>query len=134
MAVLERAGEPIGPDEVLALCDRRTRAQHRALVHVLRDLEALGGPLPELRAEAGSLYAGPVQYHHPGRAADRAGPSGIVVGQLLVDVPDPRTASDPVAADAALAQRAGGREHVVVRTAADVQRAVSRAVAMAAAG
>lgn len=134
VAVLERVAEPVGPDDLLALCDRRTRAQHRALVHVLRNLEALGGALPELRAESGSLYAGPVQYHHPGRAAERAGLSGIVVGQLLVDVPDRLAEPVPGLAEDALAARAGGREHVVVRSAADVHGAVGRAVALAAAG
>lgn len=134
VAVLDRVADPLGPHDLLALCDRRTRAQHRVLLHVLEELEALGGPLPELRAEAGSLFAGPVQLHHPGRAAERGGLSGVVVGQLLVDVPDRLAEPDPAAAEAALAARSGGREHVVVRSAADVRSAVGRAVALAAAG
>ena len=134
VAVLDRVGDPVAPVDLLSLCDRRTRAQHRALLHVLEDLEALGGELPELRAEAGSLFAGPVQFHHPGRAAERGGLSGIVVGQLLVDVPDRLAGLDAAAADEALAARSGARDHVVVRSADDVRRAVGRAVALAAAG
>ena len=129
--MLDRVAEPLGPTQLLGLCDRRTRAQHRVLVHVLRTLEDLGGPLPEIRAESGRLLSGPVQYHHPNRARELRRSAGIVVGDLLIDVPERLGATDLDDARATLARRASGRSSVVVRSAEDVAAAVHRAVTLA---
>ena len=75
--------------DVRALCDERTPAQHRVLVGLIERLERHGGTrLPPFRVERGALFSGPVQYYHGRRLGDRTRLSGIVVGQLLVDVPD----------------------------------------------
>lgn len=130
IAMLDRDANPLGARDVLAWCDERTRAQHRVFMGVVDRLEATGGRLPDFRVERGALYAGPVQYHH-GRLGDRGALSGIVVGQLLVDVPDRVTDRDRERAEAALAARAGGRHTMVVLDEADLDRAVEHAVQLA---
>jgi hypothetical protein len=129
--MLERAADPLSLDQVRDVCDRRTRAQHLLLMRLVHRLEVLGGRLPAFRAEQSSLYAGPVQYHHPRRANERGGLAGIVVGQLLIDVPDRLGDQDRASAAAALAARAGGRASLVVVDDDDVELAVGRAVELA---
>lgn len=131
LQMLERAADPLSIEQVRAVCDRRTRAQHLLLMRLVHRLEARGGHLPPFRAELASLYAGPVQFHHPRRAAERGGLAGIVVGQLLVDVPDRLGSDDRSAAEAALARRAGSLASMVVMGDDDVEAAVARAVELA---
>jgi len=128
---LERLAHPLAPDDVRALCDRRTRAQHKVLMYLVHRLEAGGSRLPLFRAEDASLFAGPVQYHHGARAADRNGLAGIVVGQLLVDVPERLTDPDRATAEAALSARAAGRPHLLVMDEDDIDRAVDLAITLA---
>lgn|GEM_PF-794046 len=128
---LERVAHPLSTDDVRQLCDRRTAAQHKVLMHLVHRLEAGGSRLPPFRAEGQSLYAGPVQYHHGARAADRNGLAGIVVGQVLVDVPDRLADPDRVAGEAALGARAGNRRHVLVVDEDDIDRAIALAIDLA---
>lgn len=129
--VLARAGDPVSVDEVLALCDRRTRAQHEVLMRVVHNLESTGAELPPFRVEDGRLYAGPVQYLHPQRARESGGTAGVVIGQLLLDVPDRSASADSALAAQRLAERAGGLPTALVRSPAEVDEAVTRAIAMA---
>lgn len=122
--VLSRASDPVDAEELAVACDRRTQAQHEVVAAVLRALERAGAELPPLRVEDGQMYAGPVQYRHrfhagPGR------PAGIVIGEMLLDVPGDGD-------EAALEARAGGgRPCALVRSIEDIDRAVSRAIDLA---
>lgn len=128
LAVLERATEPLGVHELVAFCDRRTRRQHALLLAVFDELERRGMRVPALRVEGGSLLAGPVSYLHPRRpgAAERL--HGVLVGEVLIDVPDRLDDPDPDRARRSLAARAGGRTSVVVHDEHDVPAAIDTAV------
>jgi hypothetical protein len=130
LAMFERALHPVTPDDVLGWCDERTRAQHAALMGVVRRLETTGGRLPDFRAEKGGLYAGPVQYFHPRQLGHRRQLSGIVIGQLLIDVPDRYHDPSRRRAEEQLRARAGGRPSMVVIDEADLDAAVARAIAL----
>jgi hypothetical protein len=130
--MLERYSNPLDAGDVLELCDERTRAQHQALVGIIERLEQHGGTrLPPFRVERGALFSGPVQYHHGRRLGDHQRVSGIVVGQLLVDVPDRLHDPSRRRAEARLAARAGARPNLVVMGPDDLDRAVARAIQLA---
>lgn len=130
LRLLARANEPVSAQDVVAACDRRTLAQHSVLMQVVRALERTGAALPPLRAEHGQLYAGPVQYRHPNHAT--AGqPAGILVGELLIDVPEQATGADPHRAADELRARADNRPTALVSTAEEVDEAVQRAITLA---
>jgi hypothetical protein len=130
--MLERTSLPLDSSDVRALCDERTAAQHRVLVGLIERLERHGGTrLPPFRVERGALFSGPVQYYHGRRLGDRTRLSGIVVGQLLVDVPDRLHDPSRRRAEARLKARAGARRSVVVLTEDDIDRAVEIAIQLA---
>jgi hypothetical protein len=132
IAMLDRAASPLDLETVRGLCDERTRAQHRVLIGLMRRLETHGKTqLPPFRVERGALFSGPVQYYHSRRLGDRKAMSGIVIGQLLVDVPERLHDPNRKRAEASLAARAGSRRTMVVMTAADLDTAVDRAIQLA---
>lgn len=118
VAVLERAGDPVASDELDGLCDERTRSQHGLLLALLDRL----APAEFLRLDAGLLRGGPIRYVHPSRA-EPGGLSGMLVGDLLVDLPD-RDGLDPVQAEAELVARSHGHPALVVHSPNDIERAV----------
>jgi hypothetical protein len=128
LALLRRAGDPMGPEHLAAFADERTRAQHDLLAATLQRLEHLTGARPSLRSDHGGLTAGLVSFHHPSRRGDADQPDGITVGDVLLDVPDP-LGSDPDLARALLTRRAAGRPAVLALGAADVEQAVALALA-----
>lgn len=128
LAMLERAQEPLSLEELAPYCDRRTRVQHGLLLSIIDDLESRGMRVPSLRAEGGSLFAGPVEYVHPRRRGDRSRVHGILIGNVLVDVPERLKERDRATAEAALAARADGRPVVAVVDRDDVVGAVDRAI------
>ncbi len=81
--------------------------------------------------ERGALFSGPVQYYHSRRLGDRQAMSGIVIGQLLVDVPDRLHDPNRKRAEASLAARSGHRRTMVVMTGDDLDDAVNRAIELA---
>jgi hypothetical protein len=129
LRLLERAADPLSVDEVRAWCDRRSRDQLRLLAGLLAGLEGESVPMPPLQTTQGHLVSGPVAYHH--RPVGGRGPgapvAGILLGPLLIDVPDAAVA-DPRAAQRALEARAGGRDALVVMDDGDLDRAVTLAV------
>ncbi len=130
--MLERFANPLDPQDVWALCDERTQAQHQVLIGLMERLERHGSTrLPAFRVERGALFTGPVQYYHGRRLGDRTRLSGIVIGQLLVDVPDRLHDPSRRRAEARLAARAGSRPTMVVLGTDDLDRAVDRAIEMA---
>ncbi|MFQ5558687.1 MAG: hypothetical protein ACE5GB_14430, partial [Acidimicrobiales bacterium] len=134
LAMLERVGEPLGLEDLAPYCDRRTRAQHAVIVDVIEELERRGLRVPAPRAESGSLFAGPIEYIHPRRRGDRSRLHGIVIGDLLVDVPDRLRDRDRRRAQADLTARAQGRPCMVMVDPSDIVRAVDRAIITARGG
>jgi len=131
LAMLERASEPLTAEDVRLLCDERTRVQHEVLMKLCHHLERHGSHLPEFRVERGALFSGPMQYYHARRLGDREQMSGIMIGNLLVDVPDRIHDPSRERAQALLQARAGGRAVAVVMNDADIAEAVSRAIDLA---
>lgn len=125
--LLRRSAEPMSAEHLLALADPRTRAQHDLLAVTLQHLEEVMGVSPVLRTARGSLVAGPLTYHHPGRQDDEGAVDGITINGVLLDVPDPLD-GDLGTAQAQLEARAGTRQAVLARSATDVERAVGLAL------
>ena len=135
VAFLERARQPLTPNDLIPLCDVRTLAQHRVLAAIIHALNEAGRPLPPLRLDNGVLRAGPIAYLHPTRPEPGHGAErdlhGILVGEMLVDVPDPLSTTSAVEAEMALDERSGGRPVLAVLHDGDLQRALRLAVARA---
>jgi len=130
--MLERASNPLDVETVRPLCDERTRAQHAVLIGLVERLEQRGGTrLPPFRAERGALFSGPVQYYHAPRLGDRRHLSGIVIGQLLVDVPERLHDPNRKRTEAGLTARSGGRPTMIVMNEDDLDVAVTRAIELA---
>lgn len=128
---LDRAAEPLTAQDVRLLCDERTRVQHEVLMKICHRLERHGNRLPEFRVERGALYSGPVQYYHGRRLGDRDKMSGIVIGNLLVDVPDRIHDPSRSRAEALLQSRAAGHKIAVVMDDDDIDAAVATAIDLA---
>lgn len=129
LRMVERATTPLTAADVRGWCDERTRAQHHVLMGVVNRLERSGTVrLPEFRAERGALYAGPVQYSHPTFLGDRSTASGVIVGQLLIDVPDRLHDPNRRRASDLLQARGEGRRTMVVIDERDIDRAVELAI------
>ncbi|MCU0310436.1 MAG: hypothetical protein MUE36_05795 [Acidimicrobiales bacterium] len=131
LAMLARAADPVTAAEVAPWRDQRTRAQHHVLIGVVRRLEREGRQLPPFRVERGSLFAGPVQYHHARWLGDRDTVSGITIGRLLVDVPTRLHDPDRVRAEAELAARGGGRPTRAILQESDIDAAIDQAIELA---
>ena len=128
LAMLERVNEPLSLDELSPYCDKRTRVQHGVLVAVIEELEQRGMRVPALRAEGGSLFAGPVEFIHPRLRGDRSRLHGVVIGNVLVDVPERLKTRDRAAVEAELEARSHGRQVVAIVDSDDIVKAVDIAV------
>lgn len=126
--VLEAMQESLTADDAQAFCDRRTRAQHAVLLGVIERVEAVTGRRRPLLAREGSLRSGVVSYHHPRLRGDRTRLHGVVVGDVLVDVPDRLNDRRRDLVEASLADRADGRRVVAVLDDDDLDRAVALAL------
>ena len=125
LALLEVAAEPLGPAELLQLCDRRTRLQHWVLRAVTHELESRGMVMPPFRVEGHALLSGPLTYVHDRHPVGEERLRGILVGTVLVDVAErDRPHGEPRTGP-------GGRTLVGVRGIDDVERAVDLAVLQA---
>jgi hypothetical protein len=69
-----------------------------------------------------------VQYYHARLLGERDALSGIVIGSLLIDVPDRLTDPSRSRAETALKARAGGRPSMVIMDESDLDRAVAKAL------
>lgn len=128
LAMLERAATPLTVDDVAALRDERTRAQHRLLGVILQRLEQHGRSVPDLRVDGGALLAGALVYRPAHHLGARTPDAGILVGDTLVDVPDRLHDPNRRRANDLLQARAGGRQTVLVMDERDVDRAVELAL------
>jgi hypothetical protein len=127
-ALYERLAEPVAVEDLLPYRDRRTSAQHRLVVAVVDELERRGLRVPPLRTEAGVILAGPVTYVHPRRLGRLDRLHGVLVGEVLLDVPDRLREHRRDRAQQTLDRRAGGRLAFVVMDPGEVPAAVDRAV------
>jgi hypothetical protein len=84
--------------------------------------------IPPLRAEAGALLAGPVTYIHPRRLGARDRLHGIVVGDVLIDVPERFRGINRARAEESLTARAGGRQSILVLDESEVPHAIDSAI------
>ncbi len=127
LAVLDVGAEPLGPQDLVALCDRRTRLQHWVLLAIVHELDHRGLRLPPMRVEGGALLAGPITYVHARHRRGEERLHGILLGPVLIDVAAP---ADPGIIDPGqeLADRAAGRPFALIRSYGDVRDAVDRAV------
>jgi hypothetical protein len=98
------------------------------LVSMVRAMRRRGLEVEPFRAVAGTLQSGPLRYHHPRRRGDRSRPSGILLGRVLVDVPERVRDRNRERAEHALAARADGRPAIVVMDPGDVERAINFAL------
>lgn len=126
--MLDKVNEPMSLEELAPYCDRRTRVQHGVLLAIIEELEARGMRVPAVRAESGSLFAGPVEYIHPRQRGETTRLHGIVLGHVLVDVPQRLRRSDPAELRLDLQTRAHGREVVPITSIDDIIPAVDVAV------
>ena len=131
LAMLDRAADPLTADDIIPFCDRRTRAQHALVMALVQRLEARGAELEPFRAFEGVLYSGPIRYNHPRRLGDRSRPHGIMLGGVLVDVPERIRDRNRERTQFALDARAGGLPTVAVLEPDDIDRAIEMAVATA---
>jgi hypothetical protein len=125
--VLARAQEPLTIDRALRDCDPRTTAQHGLVLGLCDGLARRGlSPSPP-RVMHEVVVAGPLTYRHPRRMESQV-PHGILLGNLLVDVPDHVGEDDRQRATALLEQRAAGRPVMAVLDEGDVDDAVDYAL------
>ncbi|MEZ5168872.1 MAG: hypothetical protein R2695_21195 [Acidimicrobiales bacterium] len=74
------------------------------------------------------MFAGPVEYIHPRRRGDRSRLHGILIGHVLVDVPEVVRHLSKDAATAELTARSHGHQVVPVVSSDDIVTAVDAAV------
>ena len=129
--MLARVAEPLTLEELAPYCDRRTRQQHAVVVGVIEELERRGQRVPAMRTESGSLFAGPIEYRHPRRRGDTTQVSGVVVGDLLIDVPSRANESERATAQAELEARSGGHPCAIVMDRREIPTVVDLAITMA---
>jgi hypothetical protein len=135
MRMVERAATPLSVDDVRALCDERTRAQHHVLMGVVNRLELSDGSrLPAFRVEHGALVSDRVEFHPARYLGDRSSLSGIRIGNLLIDVPDRLHDPNRRRGTDLLRARAGGRQAMLVMDERDIDRAVELAIDLARTG
>jgi hypothetical protein len=129
LAMLDRVAEPLTAEDVRPFCDRRTRAQHALIMSMVDLLEDRGAIVPPFRAFEGVLFAGPIRYQHPRVLGDTSRLHGVLIDDVLVDVPERIRDRNRARAERALHDRSGGRETVAVLGPDDVTRAVDMAMA-----
>jgi hypothetical protein len=118
VAVLERGGDPVDADVIVERSDEHMRRQHGLFL-------ALADRLGEqkVRVDGASLRAGPLRYI-PEHRAEAGTPYGILLGNLLLDVPDREERDEPLRAEQKLFERSFGRPVLIASGARDVERAV----------
>lgn len=118
VALLERLQAPITADDILPFCDDHTRRQHGLLLAIADRLQ-LGG----FRVTGQWLENKGLRYVHKQRANDE-GMYGILLRELLLDVPDPINGIDRFQTERNLSARAHAHPVMVVTTPEDVERAI----------
>jgi hypothetical protein len=118
VAVIERAADPVDPNLVAGRCDEHTVREHGLLLALA---DRLGEPW--FRVEGSALRAGPLRYV-PIHRAEPNTPFGILLGNLLLDVPDRAVGNDSGRSELRLMERSFGRPVLVVSGPRDIERAI----------
>src|SRR4051794_21795093 len=118
VALLERVAAPITGEEVAEFCDDHTRRQHGLLLALADRLKF--GPF---FVNGTWLSNKGLRYVHRHRATEGQ-PYGVLLRNLLLDVPDPANGVDKQRAERNLAERSHGHPILVVTGPADVDLAI----------
>jgi hypothetical protein len=127
-AMLQRRSEPLRGAEIHTLCDRRTIAEHHALVLVMAAIQRRGLVVPHFHSTPGELTAGQLRYRN-WRNATPSGNHGILVGPVLVDTPETNTPEARSTAMTRLERMAAGRPSCLVSSIDEAEIAVDLALA-----
>jgi hypothetical protein len=126
-AMLQRRVEPLRGAELHTLCDRRTIAEHHALVLVMAAIQGRGLVVPQFTSSPGELRAGRLRYRN-WRNATSSGRHGILVGDVLVGTPDGPEPEARTEAMIRLQHMAAGRRCCLVSTSEEAEIAVDLAL------
>lgn len=118
VALLERVASPITGEEVAEFCDDHTRRQHGLLLALADRLKF--GPF---FVNGTWLSNKGLRYVHRHRATDGQ-PYGVLLRNLLLDVPDPANGVDKDRAERKLAERSLGHPILVITGPSDVDLAI----------
>ena len=118
VALLERAAEPLHGDAVAEHCDDHTRRQHGLLLALSDRLEL--GPF---HVVGQALSNKGLRYVHRHRAENN-GMYGVLLRNVLLDVPDPANGIDAEQAERNLLARAHDHPVLIVQGPADIERAI----------
>ncbi|MEY2430499.1 MAG: hypothetical protein QOC92_224 [Acidimicrobiaceae bacterium] len=118
VALLDMAQEPIDGEMVAAHCDDHTRRQHGLLLAIADRLQ-----LPDFHVTGQWLANKGLRYIHRQRAGDD-GMYGVLLRELLLDVPDPVNGVDRFQAERNLTARAHHHPVMIVTAPEDVDRAI----------
>jgi hypothetical protein len=126
--LIGRMNEPFTLAALTDMSDERTTAQHDLFAALIAGLETRGHSPPSLHVNEGSIVAGPLSYRHERSRGDLDHVHGVLVGGVLVDVPDEIGSPDRTSAADALAARAHGHPSVVVLESAHIDEALDLAI------
>src|SRR5581483_8886610 len=118
VALLERSRDPVDGRLVATQCDERVQRQHGVLLALADRLGAR-----RFHVDGATLRAGALRYvpRHRARAGE---PYGILLGPLLLDVPEPGRAGGVAMAEVDLVARSEGHPVLLVTGPHDVERAL----------
>ena len=117
VSFLEFAGEPVDAETLAEYCDDHTRRQHGLLLAIADRLKL--GPF---RVHGQWLSNKGLRYIHRHRSED--GMYGVLLRNLLLDVPDPVNGVDARRAEANLIARSQNHPVLIVQGPDDVDRAI----------
>jgi hypothetical protein len=118
VALIERSIEPITAEEVASYCDDHTRRQHGLLLALADSLKL--GPF---HVVGQSLSNKGLRYVHRQRAVEE-GMYGVLLRNLLLDVPDVANGVDKAQAERDLAERSNGHPILIVTGPSDIDLAI----------
>jgi hypothetical protein len=118
VALLERSFEPIDAESVAEHCDDHTRRQHGLLLAIADRLQ-----LGHFHVSGQSLETGPLRFV-PKQRAGGDDMYGVLLRNLLLDVPDPMNGIDRFQAERNLNARAHDHPVLIVTGLEDVDRAI----------
>jgi hypothetical protein len=127
LRMLDRMTEPFTKESLALFADDHTTGQHDVVGACARALEARGHRLGPFHVNEGALLSGPLWYRHP-RSSQDSRLHGILLGPVLVDVPDDPT--DLAGAEARLRARGQGRSTVLVTGPDDIDDALDLAIGL----
>ena len=117
VSLLEFAQEPVDPETIAEYCDDHTRRQHGLLLAIADRLQL--GPF---RVHGQWLSNKGLRYIHRHRSED--GMYGVLLRNLLLDVPDPANGVDAARAEQNLIARSQNHPVLIVEAPQDIDMAI----------